>query len=66
MNYAELFAKANKKAVDIPEFEYLQAHDEVDSAAAEAGYRLAGIRLNRAVFTTKPPRDASRDPQGGT
>ena len=55
MNYSEIFAKAHPRAVDVSESEYLKAKDEADAAAAKAGYRLAGFRLGRAVFTTKIP-----------
>jgi len=57
--YAELFARSYPKAVDVLEAEYLKDKAEADSAAASAGYRLAGYRQGRAVFTSKTPRGGS-------
>lgn len=54
MTYAEQFAKAFPKALDFHESEYKQHEQEILRAATENGYRLAGFRLRRAVFTSKP------------
>lgn len=48
------FAKADQKAVDFPQAEYERDKAEMDRIAEQNGYRLAGFRLQRAVFTTKP------------
>lgn len=58
-NYAELFNRAYPKAVDFVESEYLRDKEAADSAALSAGYRFAGYRLGRAVFTTKAERAGS-------
>lgn len=66
MNYAEMFAKAHPKAVDFLESEYLKNRAEADDAAAKAGYRMAGFRLGRAVFTSKEVKEKQQDtPQRG-
>ena len=49
----EAFAKSYPKAIDFPQAEYEREKTEFDRIAAEYGYRLAGFRLQRAVFTTK-------------
>lgn len=54
MSYGAFFTSAHPKAVDLPQAEYDQNKAAVDAAADAAGYRLAGFRLQRAVFTTKP------------
>lgn len=56
MTYQEQFEKRFPKAIDFLELEYLKARTEIDEAAVAAGYRFAGWRLGRAVFSTKPPR----------
>lgn len=56
MDYAQAFIDADQKALDFVELEYLMAKVEIDEAAAANGYRLAGYRQGRAVFTTKPPK----------
>ena len=48
-----LFADAYPQAVDIPQGDYEAMQAEYDAAALASGYRLAGFRLERAVFTTK-------------
>ncbi len=47
-------AKAAGKAVDFPQAEYERNKAEFDRLAEQHGYRLAGFRLDRAVFTSKP------------
>lgn len=49
-----VFADAYPRAVDIPQSVYHAEKDAYDAAATAAGYRLAGFRLERAVFSTKP------------
>lgn len=50
----ETFGRAHPKPVDIAQTEYEgRSRAAWDSAAAAFGYRLAGLRLGRAVFTTK-------------
>ena len=44
------FREAHPKAVDFPEADAELAGE----VAPEYGYRLAGVRLERVVFTTKP------------
>lgn len=51
-----LFTKAHPKPVDIPQKDYERDREQIDAAAAQHGYRLAGIRQGRAVFTTKAPK----------
>lgn len=53
---AAVFCSAHPKAVDFPQKEYEDEKGDFDSVAAEFGYRLAGCRLQRAVFTTKKER----------
>lgn len=48
-----LFAESYPRAVDIDENIYKADQAEYDAAATASGYRLAGFRLHRAVFTTK-------------
>lgn len=48
------FAAAFPRAIDFPEDEYTAEKPDFDRIAASNGYRLAGIRLQRAVFTSKP------------
>lgn len=50
MSYAELFKNSHPRAVDIPEAEYLLVKAQVDIAAAAAGYRLAGVRLQKGCL----------------
>lgn len=52
-DFKAAFLAAHPKAVDFAESEYRPIEAEVSAIAAQAGYRLAGIRLGRAVFTTK-------------
>lgn len=54
----EAFTAAHPRALDFPQAEYEADKGLVDRVAADQGYRLAGYRLNRAVFTTKQPRSA--------
>lgn len=49
----EHFFASYPKAVDIAQTEYEAAKADWDRAAALGKYRFAGIRLGRAVFTTK-------------
>lgn len=56
---AEDFAAAHPKAFDIPASEYERVKADYDRAAAHHGYRLAGLRLGRAVFTTKKGKTAA-------
>ncbi len=48
-----LFAESYPRAVDINEDDYRAKQAEYDAAATASGYRLAGFRLHRAVFSTK-------------
>ena len=48
-----LFAESYPRAVDIDQGEYEANKADYDAAALASGYRLAGHRLERAVFTTK-------------
>lgn len=50
---AGMFASSSPKAIDFPQTEYEASQADFDSIAAQFGYRLAGFRLRRAVFTTK-------------
>lgn len=54
MTLADEFKAAAPKAVDFDQRDYESRREVFDQAAADAGYRLAGMRLERAVFTTKP------------
>jgi hypothetical protein len=51
--YRIAFQAAFPKAVDFLNEEYEANKDQIDTIAAEEGYRLAGVRLAFAVFTTK-------------
>jgi hypothetical protein len=57
------FAAAHPKAVDFPEADFYALQPGISEAAQAYGYRLAGFRLKRAVFTTKeaptPQEDVS-------
>lgn len=59
---AGIFAAARPQAVDFPQGDYEAAREAFVRIAAEHGYRLAGIRLGRAVFTSKPPAPVARIP----
>jgi hypothetical protein len=48
-----LFSESYPRAVDVDQDEYKANQAEFDAAALASGYRLAGYRLSRAVFTTK-------------
>lgn len=48
-----IFAESYPKAVDIDQGDYQADQAAYDAAALASGYRLAGFRLERAVFTTK-------------
>ena len=48
-----VFAAAHNKAVDFAQADYDSRRAVFDEAAAAHGYRLAGYRLGRAVFTSK-------------
>lgn len=53
------FAAAHPKPVDFHEADFYALQPAISDAAAVFGYRLAGFRLKRAVFTTKaaiPPQ----------
>lgn len=50
---AKAFKDAFPKAIDFPVYEHDYRAADISSIAALAGYRLAGKRLERAVFTTK-------------
>jgi len=54
------FQSANGKAVDFSEAEYNAHLSEFSEVAQRFDYRLAGYRLNRAVFTSKPPAPVAR------
>lgn len=47
------FAAAHPRAIDFPEADFYALQPAISEAAAGFGYRLAGFRLKRAVFTTK-------------
>jgi len=49
----DVFVKAGGKAVDFPEPDYQSRKAVFDTIAATHGYRLAGFRLQRAVFSSK-------------
>lgn len=51
--YRAAFQAAFPKPVDFLNLEYEVNQKEIDAIAAEEGYRLAGIRLAFAVFSTK-------------
>lgn len=51
--YRAAFKAAFPRAVDFLSEEYDANQEEIDAIAAEEGYRLAGVRLAFAVFTTK-------------
>jgi hypothetical protein len=53
MNFAEIFAATHPKAVYLLQTEYDAEKEAAEQAASEYGYRLAGLRLGWAVFTTK-------------
>jgi len=57
MNYliGETFSNAKPHAVDFPQADYESRKAVYDTIANAHGYRLAGFRLKRAVFTTKQP-----------
>lgn len=57
------FQNAHPKAVDFLDTEYRTSQNDVDAIAAEFGYHLVGVRLGRAVFSTKPRAAAPRNPQ---
>lgn len=51
--YRAAFQAAFPKAVDFLKEEYEANQAQIDAIAAEEGYRMAGVRLAFAVFTTK-------------
>lgn len=51
------FAKASPRAVDFRQAEYEGMKEDFETVAAQHGYRLSGMRLGRAVFTSKPPQE---------
>ncbi len=53
------FAKFSGKAIDFPQSEYDRNKAEFDRIAGQNGYRLAGYRLDRAVFTSKPEKEVA-------
>ena len=53
MTLTEQFEAAFPKAIDFPKSQYDAQPAAFLGAAAANGYRLAGVRLQRAVFTTK-------------
>jgi len=48
------FAAAYPKAIDFPQKHFELDKQDYYDAAERSGYRIAGLRLGRAVFTTKP------------
>jgi len=52
---AETFNNAKPHPVDFPQADYESRKAVYDTIADAHGYRLAGFRLKRAVFTTKQP-----------
>lgn len=48
------FAEAYPRAIDFRQPEFEASKTEFGLIASQHGYRLAGVRLERAVFTTKP------------
>lgn len=52
--YETDFAKFNPKSCDVLEEVYAKFKEDIDAMAAKHGYRLAGTRQGRVVFTTKP------------
>lgn len=53
------FSGAYPKALDFSQVDYEAKKDIFDRIAAQHGYRLAGYRLGRAVFTTKQGKTAA-------
>lgn len=53
---AEAFKAAHPKAIDFAEAEYNEGRESMLTIAEQHGYRLAGVRHGRAVFTTKAAR----------
>lgn len=58
-DFVQAFSKAHPKAVDFPRDQFDRLSSAVLRLAGEAGYRMAGFRSGRVVFTTKPPKDMS-------
>ena len=50
----KLFSASHPKACDVSQAEYEGSKELFDRVCAETGFRLAGFREKRAVFTTKP------------
>lgn len=50
------FARSQPRAVDFTQAEYEGDKEQFEEIAVKHGYRLAGFRLGRAVFTTKPQK----------
>lgn len=62
-DFKAAFVDAHPMSVDFAEQDYRALEAEVSGIAHDMGYRLAGYRLGRAVFTTKPRApDASNGP----
>jgi len=61
--WTKLFAGAYPKAVDVPVQEYQIDRLMADETAKAAGYRMAGIREGRAVFTTKLKLPSAAEPR---
>lgn len=53
------FSAAHPRALDFSQVDYEAKKDIFDRIAAQHGYRLAGYRLGRAVFTTKQGKTAA-------
>lgn len=56
LDIADAFKRAHPKAVDFPLAEYDAGKESMVTIAEQHGYRFAGVRLERAVFTTKELR----------
>lgn len=52
-DFLDMLLAAYPRAIDITCGEFQQTLN-AEQLAKEAGYRIAGIRLGRVVFTTKP------------
>lgn len=52
--YQQAFSQSFPKAVDFAQSEYEKDKELAEIAATENSYFLAGIRLGRAVFSSKP------------
>lgn len=59
IDFVQAFSHAHPKAVDFPRDQFDRLSSSVLRLATESGYRMAGFRSGRVVFTTKPPKDMS-------